>query len=1535
MAKKIFNQHNNIDIPTLLLQNRHFETIGIIKDVHNLTYKESFNSPDELTFNIYKNVNKKENPIWNDIKTFKIIYVPEFREKFEINSSTILNNTLQKSIQCTSLCESELSQIKLYNIEINTQDDILNDDYDVGFPTVFYRNPDNIQQYDWSNNKYKNYSNDKKKEVLRKSSLLHRILEKAEHYTIGTVSNSLMNLQREFSISDTDIYSELTGEISEEFNCIFQFDSMTRTISAYDLHNTCLNCGYRGDFTYKCPECESTNFSGQYGEDTTVFISNENLAEEISLESNKDSLKNCFYIEGGDETITAAIRSINPNGTNYIYDFNEDTKHDMPKELSSTLDSYDRLYKEYFFTKNFELNSVAVNNYNTVVDEINSLFQNDSSINFLKLSKNIVGYSSIIKSIYETTDFYGFLKDSMMPTIRIDGLGLEDSLQNILTGFREGFSTLNEDGSTTQSFQNQIAIRDHTTAIESSVKNAIQKSAKLYYNTAYYDLEINTLNYTPATSSSHGTWNGTFTLKSLSEKNPETGENLQQTSPHVTLTIVDHVELYLEQSIYKKMTKDKSKYSEITSLQMEFNTFKNKVSLYSYNELMRLKDSFQACLDVIITANISDKSLYTRYFEFYSKRVDYIDKVELLKREQQIKCIQKLYFFDLEKYEASGILADIKSTTNNVLNFKEYIISNPLKYNSYNGEDLWKTFCSYRREDKYTNSNYISDGLNNAEIIENAKKLLDVAKKELYKASNLQYSLSTNMENLIALKEFQPLIESFSCGNWIRIEMDDEIYKLRLLSYKINFDEISSIDVEFSTVEKLWTGNSDIKSIIESAKSIASSYSYITQQVKQSNTTTKYVNDWVDKGFSATATKIVNDCDNQSITLDRNGILCREYDDIQDVYNPFQARFINNGLYITTDNWKTVKAALGKFIYTLNNVEKVAYGLLAETIVGKFIIGENLLIQNSSGDLSFDSNGLLITNGISTVTINPNNKDKLFKISDSNSDLFYTNSNGDLVLSGTITAKYGSKIGNLFVGENKLTYGNFGIDTSITEPGNTALWLGKDTPSSAPFRVTYGGKLYAEDADIRGKILSTSGKIGGFTIGASYLANNTTALGTTANSVYLGTDGISCGNNFKIDSNGNAIAKSLTVNGGEISGAKIKCGNFFTIYSDGRLETTSKEIISTDPQDEYYNHYWLSKTELKNGEITLTRTHYNANGTIYNNIVYNTVIDPYGEIRAKGRLIISNDAGDVFISSKGEVFLLGNVKASGTIYENGTALSNKYQAKGSYAAASHTHNYAAASHTHSYLPLSGGTLTGNLVINNARALQSKNSSGTLCQLLILNSGNNYHIGPYVESALKPAVFLHGEGSQYDFLSGIFRANKSNTIKLGDSSHLWQAVYAKNGTIQTSDRTKKHDIQDIPDKYIELFYKLIPRIYMLNGGDRIHVGVISQEVENAMETIGINAAEFGGFCKDIRYEYEHSEDGCEIESTKKPATDRYGNIIYDYSIRYQEFIFMHIEATHRLKKEVEEIKQLLARQNERIQQLEKENEILKNSLLYIQ
>lgn len=89
---------------------------------------------------------------------------------------------------------------------------------------------------------------------------------------------------------------------------------------------------------------------------------------------------------------------------------------------------------------------------------------------------------------------------------------------------------------------------------------------------------------------------------------------------------------------------------------------------------------------------------------------------------------------------------------------------------------------------------------------------------------------------------------------------------------------------------------------------------------------------------------------------------------------------------------------------------------------------------------------------------------------------------------------------------------------------------------------------------------------------------------------------------------------------------------------------------------------------------------------------------------------------------------------------------------------------------------------------------------------------------------------------------------SNMSSLGTSSYPWGQIYSTNTAIQTSDANKKHDIEDLPDKYIAMLNTLRPVRFKYNDGasGRYHTGFIAQDVEAAMEQCGISSAEFGGF-----------------------------------------------------------------------------------------
>lgn len=237
-----------------------------------------------------------------------------------------------------------------------------------------------------------------------------------------------------------------------------------------------------------------------------------------------------------------------------------------------------------------------------------------------------------------------------------------------------------------------------------------------------------------------------------------------------------------------------------------------------------------------------------------------------------------------------------------------------------------------------------------------------------------------------------------------------------------------------------------------------------------------------------------------------------------------------------------------------------------------------------------------------------------------------------------------------------------------------------------------------------------------------------------------------------------------------------------------------------------------------------------------------------------------------------------------------------------------------------YLPLSGGTLTGSLDIASGKYIHGTHTNGTILNILGLNKNNNCHVGNNTTP-----TFLHGAGYQLDISGAFICPNVSNQMSCGTKNKLWTTVFSKTGAINTSDRTKKHNIIDLTEAYEQLFLKLKPKSFIFNDGDRVHIGAISQDVEDAMQELGIEPRQFAGFCKDIRYEYTeyNEEDGTPVESSKVPCKDEDGNIIYDYALRYQEFIFLTVHMVQKLWNRVEILEKENAEMRDQIKSMQQD------------
>lgn len=196
--------------------------------------------------------------------------------------------------------------------------------------------------------------------------------------------------------------------------------------------------------------------------------------------------------------------------------------------------------------------------------------------------------------------------------------------------------------------------------------------------------------------------------------------------------------------------------------------------------------------------------------------------------------------------------------------------------------------------------------------------------------------------------------------------------------------------------------------------------------------------------------------------------------------------------------------------------------------------------------------------------------------------------------------------------------GNFNISTRLYTNNNSLnnttsdanVYIGDDGISlgKGQFKVTNAGALTA-----------ISGSIGGFSITGSYLANGTTTLAGAANSVYLGTGGISCGTAFKVTNTGVLTASNLTATGGKIGGWTISGKNLIgdtgAIFKNGVLqsntfvENTSGVQIDLDTG--------IIKGSIKASKITAQNSY-----SIYNGAFENTIIRAFNYGNTKDSCVV-------------------------------------------------------------------------------------------------------------------------------------------------------------------------------------------------------------------------------------------------------------------------------------------------------------------------
>lgn len=917
----------NLEYPDVYLLTKSLHKKGQLYPVANLKIVVKANDTDEVSFDFYKYYDDIEQEQYKQLKTDSVVYVKGFG-CFQLKVSEYdKEEGICKSVSGESLANTELANI-LATLEINTENDILVSDYENEnvtdyIPTVFYRDPEKYDKYSWTTASAK-LSVEEKKQKLKDSSLFHRILSYAPHYEIGHVDESLYYVQRTFSWNNASV-QDIFKEVGEEVGCIFTFETYlndngktVRKVNAYDIsyctkcfENAAMQLSYKTFDTSKfrsitngvCDNCNSSEYVYDYGKDTDIFITTENLTDSITLQP-ENEIKNVFKISGGDDDITSAVQALNM-GSSKLMMFSEETKNEMSDELKKKFEDY---------------------------------IKDQSSISST--------YETLVETQSNVYDLIQYLQSGKMPQLADNARGIQEEVKYLLS-------------SITTDYENNFYIESYNkgekcfsghelTVSASSIKNLFT----LYLDKGYSVRVSNgDIGDKANESDTYIRWNGIITVYETSnsdnyaeihcsktdttyvEYNQITAENsdtkLQEVYSdfYVNLMFADQdptrYAAYIKQFCEQKLASYKK---------VEYKNEKEKPwNEYCYERLKSFYDGYQACLESLnemasqqmigavkqilsdmynsysfIQYKISEQmkilvqeinALYRYLGEYtyetdkYGKRTyspDYVSEDYVVDYKKILSYLTTSYrtkYFigkkpiackkcgssnvGIAKNESgteynyclscgntdSSLLvtyADIAKQVSEQCNKSDNSllkditeIRNRFKIENYFGE-LYNELLPYIKEQEYSNSNYTSDACNtNQDIIAKAKELLQKSRKELYKACEQQYSVSADVFSLLAER----------WKNWDENTKYHDMYdKFSLGNWmRVRLDKtikklrLISITFDFDTVDKMSVEFSDVIQV----GNVLSDINSVLQQASAISSTYNYVTDQAKQGSEA------------------------------------------------------------------------------------------------------------------------------------------------------------------------------------------------------------------------------------------------------------------------------------------------------------------------------------------------------------------------------------------------------------------------------------------------------------------------------------------------------------------------------------------------------------------------------------------------------------------------------------------------------------------------------------------------------------
>lgn len=492
-------------------------------------------------------------------------------------------------------------------------------------------------------------------------------------------------------------------------------------------------------------------------------------------------------------------------------------------------------------------------------------------------------------------------------------------------------------------------------------------------------------------------------------------------------------------------------------------------------------------------------------------------------------------------------------------------------------------------------------------------ELYDYAAEVLHDMAIPTYEFSVDSGNFIFSSVFAPFRNRLELGKGVYLNLGNgEVITPYIIEFEIDFEDREDFSLVFSNRFKRHDNCNTLKDMIDQGYSSGRSFDASKYIYNQTVGQASAVSDFMAGTLDAAKNTILA-ASNESVVINGNGIQIGGD-------SPYQMRIVNGMIAMTDDSWGHAKLAIGRFASEETGVQ---YGVNAELIAGKLIIGNNMILENTTDDgtmqFRVDASGAWLNNA--TFVLQKENEGRMildpsYGLLAGTNLLFDTDGttilpsfidgDGDLILDedgipenanffldirdgsayfrGAVKATSGS-IGGWKLGDDFLYSGSGSTYVALNASGETnslyAIWAGAESPENANFWVKRDGSIMARNGTFMGVLdaARVSGVLKAMD-GSSWIEGCGIRVGQNPSA--LG------GYNFYVDPYGNVnIQGNLTLSEGSISWGSL--GSSVTDKIDAAQNTansaigyaSSAEIIARQiAEGEYANGSFINRKEI-------------------------------------------------------------------------------------------------------------------------------------------------------------------------------------------------------------------------------------------------------------------------------------------------------------------------------------------------------------------